>query len=75
MKAPYTRQSSSWPAFFGITVHFTNSVCLCVGYQMKTCTQILDSGFRGKIDLVSPGDSAKRDSPGRRTAFSHVNAR
>ena len=33
---------------------------------MKTCTQILDSGFRGKINVVNLGDSAKRASPGRR---------
>ena len=33
---------------------------------MKTCTQISDSGFRGKINVVSPG---------RRAGFSHVNAR
>ena len=26
---------------------------------MKTCTQISDSGFRRKINVVSPGDSAK----------------
>ena len=26
--------------------------------------QISDSGFRGKINVVSPGDSAKRVSPG-----------
>ena len=26
---------------------------------MKTCTQISDSGFRGKINVVSPGDSAQ----------------
>ena len=32
---------------------------------MKTCTQILDSGFRGKINVVSPGDSAKLASPGK----------
>ena len=44
-------------------------------FMCRLCRQISDSGFRGKIDLVSPGDSAKRDSPGRRTAFSHVNAR
>ena len=56
-------------------VHFTSSVCSCVGYKMKTCTQISDSGFRGKINVVSPGDSAKRASPGRRAGFSHVNAR
>ena len=31
---------------------------------MKTCTQISDSGFREKINVVSPGDSAKRASPG-----------
>ena len=42
---------------------------------MKTCTQILDSGFRGKINVVSPGDSAKRVSPGRKAGFSHVNTR
>ena len=42
---------------------------------MKTCTQISDSGFRGKINVVSPGDSAKQASPGRRASFSHVNAR
>ena len=41
---------------------------------MKTCTQISDSGFRGKI-IVNPGDSAKRASPGRRAGFSHVSAR
>ena len=58
-----------------ITFHFTSSVCLRVGYKMKTCTQISDSGFRWKINVVSPGDSAKRASPGRRACFSHVNAR
>ena len=42
---------------------------------MKTCTQISDSGFRVKIDVVSPGDSAKRANPGRKAGFSHVNAR
>ena len=42
---------------------------------MKTCTQISDSRFRGKINVVSPGDLAKRASPGRRAGFSHVNAR
>ena len=31
---------------------------------MKTCTQISDSGFRGKINVVNPGDSAKRASTG-----------
>ena len=36
----------------------------CIGYKMKTCTQISDSGFRGKINVASPGDSAKRASPG-----------
>ena len=30
--------------FFWITFHFTSSVCLCVGYKMKPCTQISDSG-------------------------------
>ena len=28
--------------------------------------QISDSGFRGEINVVSPGDSAKRACPGRR---------
>ena len=42
---------------------------------MKTCTQITDSGFCGKINVVSSGDSAKRASPGRRAGFSHVNTR
>ena len=42
---------------------------------MKTCTQILDSGFRGKINVVSPCDSAKLASPGRRAGFYHVNVR
>ena len=55
--------------------HFTSSVCLCVGYKMKTCAQISDSEFRPKINVVNPGDSAKRASPGRRAGFSHVNAR
>ena len=54
---------------------FHKSVCFCVGYKRKTCTQILDSGFRGKINVVSPCDSAKLASPGRRAAFSHVNRR
>ena len=36
--------------------HFTSSVCLCVGYKMKTCTQISDSGFRRKINVVNPSD-------------------
>ena len=51
-------------------VYFTSSVCLCVDYKMKTCTQISDSGFRGEINVVSPSDSAKRASPGRRAGFS-----
>ena len=42
---------------------------------MKTCTQISDSGFRGKINVVSPRDLAKRASPGRRAGFPHVNAK
>ena len=42
---------------------------------MKTCTKISDSGFRRKINVVSPGDSGKRANPGRRAGFSHVNAR
>ena len=33
---------------------------------MKSCTQISDSGFGGKINVVSLGDTAKRASPGRR---------
>ena len=41
---------------------------------MKTCTQISDSRFRGEIYVVSPDDSARRASPGRRAGFSHVNA-
>ena len=45
------------------------------GYKIKTCTQISDSGFRGKINVVSPGDSAKRASPSRRASFSYLNAR
>ena len=52
-----------------------HKLCLCAGYKMKTCTQISDSGFRGEINVVSPGDSAKRASPGRRAGFSNVNAR
>ena len=52
-----------------------SSVCLCVSYKMKTCTQISDSGFRGKINVVNPGDSVKRASLGSRADFSHVNAR
>ena len=59
--APYTRQSFSRPEFFWITFHFTSSVCLCVGYKMKTCTQISDSGFRGEINVVNPGDSRRRE--------------
>ena len=35
-------------------------------YKIKTCTQIWDSGFRGKIDVDNPGDSAKRANLGRR---------
>ena len=37
--------------------------------------QISDSGIRGEINVASPGDSAKRASPGSRAGFSHVNAR
>ena len=37
--------------------------------------QILDSGFRGEINVVSSDDLANRASPGRRTGFSQVNAR
>ena len=40
----------------------------------ETCTQMSDSVFSGKINVVSLGDSAKRDSSGRRDGFSHVNA-
>ena len=29
-----------------------------VGYRMKTCTQISDSRFRGKINVVSLGNSS-----------------
>ena len=36
---------------------------------MKICIQISDSGFRGKINVVSLGDSVKRASPGRRASF------
>ena len=36
---------------------------------------VSDSEFRGKINVVSPGDSDKWDSPSRRAGFSHVNAR
>ena len=50
-------------SIFLITFHFTSSVCLCVGYKMKTCTQISDSGFRGKINVVNSG---------RRAGFSQV---
>ena len=39
---------------------------------MKTCTQISDSGFRGEMYVVSPGDSDKQASPGKRAGFSHV---
>ena len=49
VKAPYTRQSLSWPACLCLG----SSVCLCAGYKMKTCTQISDSGFRGEINVVN----------------------
>ena len=55
--------------------HFTSSVFLCVGYKMKTCTQISDSEFPRKINVVSPGDSARRASPGGRAGFSYVDTR
>ena len=42
---------------------------------MKTCTQITGSGLRGKINVVSLGDSAKRASPSRGAGFFHINAR
>ena len=48
---PY-KKTLPWPAFVWITFNFTSSVCLCVGYKMKTCTQISDSGFRVKINVV-----------------------
>ena len=55
---------------------FWINVCLCVGYKMKTCTQISDSGFRGKINVVSRVTRLSRASPSRRAAFSRVlNAR
>ena len=38
-------------------------------------SEFSNSGSRGKINVVFPGDSAKRASPGRRTGFSHVNPR
>ena len=41
-------------------------------FFMKICMQISDSGFRGKINVVSPGDSARRASTCRRW---NVNAR
>ena len=44
-------------------------------YKVKTCTQIVNSGFRGETNVVNPGDSAKRASPGRKAGFSHANAR
>ena len=36
-----------------------------LGYKMKTCTQILDYRFHGKINVVSSCDAAKRASRGR----------
>ena len=48
-----------------LALHFTSCVCFCVGYKMKTCTQISHSGFRGKINAGNPCDLAKRASPGR----------
>ena len=39
------------------------------------CTQISDSGFRGKINVVSPRDSAKRANPGSRADFSQAYSR
>ena len=57
--------------FLDKVFHFTSSVCICVGYKMKTCMQISDFRFRGRINVVSPGDLAKRASPaGRRAGFS-----
>ena len=58
MRAGPTRQHLSWPAFFWI--RFTSSVSLCVGYKLKTCTQISDCEFsRRKINVVSTADSSK----------------
>ena len=39
---------------------------------MKTWTQTSNSGFRGKIDFVSAGVSAKRARLSRKGGFSHV---
>ena len=36
--------------------YFTSSACLRVGYKMK----IWDSGFGGKLNVVSPCDAAKQ---------------
>ena len=33
---------------------------------MKLCTQISDSGFGRGINVVSPDDTVKRESPGRK---------
>ena len=57
-----SKSTSVHTTFFWITFQLRNSDCLCVGYKMKICTQILDFGFRGKINVVTTGDSAKRSS-------------
>ena len=44
--------------FFGYLFNLQVLFVLGVGYKMKTCTQISDSGFRGKINVVNLGDSA-----------------
>ena len=36
---------------------------------MKIYTRVSDSGFHGKINVVSPGDSAKRANASRRAGF------
>ena len=51
---------------------FTSSACLRVGYKMK----IWDSGFGGKLNVVSPCDAAKQAGPRViRARNSHVNVR
>ena len=75
-KSKLHRHDKGWlDQHFLDNFNFTSSVCLYVGYKIKTCTQISDSGFRGKINVVFAGDSAKRASLVRRASFSQVNAR
>ena len=50
----------------------TSFVSLCVGYKMKTCMQIWDCRFCGKINVVSLCVSAKQASRGRRADTCHV---